>query len=1078
MRRWVLYAYTAAMTTLATLYFVLPDPPRYLWTVIGCTSVATIVAGTLLNRPRTTLPWWLVAAGTAAFISGDTVYDILQSRGEVSFPSPADVVYLCTYPLFASGLLLVVRTRFHERDRHALIDALIVTIGLGLLAWVFLASPYTHDGEMSVVEKGFSIAYPLGDVLLLAVLTRLLVGRGRRSWSLRLLTVGTVGLMTSDVLYGLVLLNDPASWRTGGPVDLGWIVFYTAWGAAALHPDMARLTEPVRSTPQVLSRGRLFLLGSASLVPPAVLIVGSLRHDVRDVIVNAVASGAIFVLVTVRLSGLVHVARQSTQREHVLRRTGEQLVGASDREEIYSVSARAISALTHSVDSHRVLIAVGANDRPRLVHDTAVEGPERLRRLTDLGDLGDLVERHGDALRVRSFVLTSSDHAGTVLRTRLGPGVPVLLAALLRSGSVAGVVAVSGADVERTDIIDAVCAMGAQMVLALEGADLTEQVLQRKNEAHFRSLIQNTSDMILVVDADLTVGYHTPSVEVVLGHPPEQVAGRSVLELLSAQDEARASLFLQRVRSAPARARSAAVEPDDEWRLLDAEGQVRAFEVTCSNLLEDPFVRGLVLTLHDTTERRALEDELKHLAFHDSLTELANRTLFLDRVEHALARRGRHQERLAVMLIDLDDFKMVNDTRGHAAGDALLVAVTERLGRRRAPRGHLRPAGRGRVRRARGGPGLGRGGGAARRTHPGRPPSALRLPGRRAHGAREHRGLHQPVRRRLRGAADAGRPGDVRRQGRGQGDVRVLPAERFRTSWPPGSARCATCSGPSRMTSSSCTTSRSLDLGTGRVVGTEALVRWHHPERGLVLPGEFIDVVEQGDLAVPLGSWVIDTAVAQAAAWQPASRAEPPVRMNVNVAPRQLADPGFVDDVTRSLRKHGLDPSVLVLEITERTLTAQEPQIIRAMHRLKELGIGLAVDDFGTGYAALGYLPPVPGHHPQDRPLLRQRRRQVGRRPSPGRGDRPAGRDVRPRPGRRGHRDRQPARSAAGPGVRPGSGVPLRPRPERRGGGRLPHPARRARQRHRPPHRSPLRPARGPRRRRGPHPPSLRSSSP
>jgi EAL domain-containing protein (putative c-di-GMP-specific phosphodiesterase class I) len=143
-------------------------------------------------------------------------------------------------------------------------------------------------------------------------------------------------------------------------------------------------------------------------------------------------------------------------------------------------------------------------------------------------------------------------------------------------------------------------------------------------------------------------------------------------------------------------------------------------------------------------------------------------------------------------------------------------------------------------------------------------------------------------------------------------------------------------------------------------VGTEALLRWHHPIRGLVLPGEFIDAVEEGDLAVPVGTWVLETAIAQAVSWQHLGAGGRGVRMSVNVAPRQLADPGFVDIVTRALVRHGLPASVLTLEITERTLTAENPQIVLAMEQLKDLSVGLAIDDFGTGYAALGYLRRFP----------------------------------------------------------------------------------------------------------------------
>ena len=968
-------SFLALMGALTALYFALPEPPRYVWTAIGCSSVAAITVAILVDRPRRILPWWLVAAGTATFICGDTTYDLLTGPlGLVNpFPSVADVLYLCTYPLFAAGLLLFVRARSGTRDRQALIDALIVTIGIGLLLWVFLAAPYMEDSSMTAVEKGFSIAYPLGDVLLLAVMVRLLTGGGAQSWSLRFLTVGTLALLASDVLYGLIQLS--GSWQTGGWVDLARIIFYVAWGAAALEPDMVHLAEPVRQSPLVMSRARLSLLASVSLMPPMLLLYQGLTHDLHDIVVSALACAAIFILVTLRLNGLVHVARQSTQRESVLRRTGEGLVGASSREEIYAVGAQAISAMTQGAVHGRVFIVVGADDHPRLVHDSLAHGsgdppalPDgerrgRVRLKDSTGrvstyDLEDLVAIHGSQLRDRHFVLTDSNQSGQLLRARLGPDVPVLLAALLRYGTLTGVLAVAGGEVEG-HLIDPVCALAGQMVLALESADLTEQMLQRKNEAHFRSLIQNTSDIILVVDADLSVTYQTPSVQVVLGRSFEQVMWQPVLSLLSSQDTSRAALLLARVQTTGPQGQRSRSEPDDEWRLVDADGRIRAFEVTCRNLLEDPSVRGLVLTLHDTTERQALEEKLKYLAFHDPLTQLPNRTLFLDRVEHALSRQRRHSERLAVMLIDLDDFKMVNDTRGHAAGDALLIAVSERLRKAVRPEDTCarlggdefavlvegldgdeeaalladriltdlrRPFGDGDdalvVRASIGTSTSDHGSDAAALLI--QADLAMYAAKDAGKGAHEfyHSSLQHVMQSRLSKVRDL---------------QRAMEEGQFVLHYQPV-----------------------LQLGTGRVVGTEALLRWQHPTRGLTWPSEFIDVVEQGDLAVPLGQWIIETAIAQAVTWQPTVPDEEPIRMNVNIAPRQLEDPRFVDIVTEALHKHGLSPSAFTLEITERTLTTQQPQVVSAMKQLKQLGVGLAIDDFGTGYAALGYLRRFP----------------------------------------------------------------------------------------------------------------------
>jgi EAL domain-containing protein (putative c-di-GMP-specific phosphodiesterase class I) len=151
-----------------------------------------------------------------------------------------------------------------------------------------------------------------------------------------------------------------------------------------------------------------------------------------------------------------------------------------------------------------------------------------------------------------------------------------------------------------------------------------------------------------------------------------------------------------------------------------------------------------------------------------------------------------------------------------------------------------------------------------------------------------------------------------------------------------------------------------VSLEDGRMLGAEALIRWQHPERGLLLPGGFIDAVERSELGVALGQWVIEEAVAQAARWRESGTVGPDFRVNVNVAPRQLAEPGLVDVVTATLAEHGLPPEALVLEITERVLAGNEPETIEVMNRLHRSGVRLVLDDFGTGYSALSYLRRFP----------------------------------------------------------------------------------------------------------------------
>ena len=227
-------------------------------------------------------------------------------------------------------------------------------------------------------------------------------------------------------------------------------------------------------------------------------------------------------------------------------------------------------------------------------------------------------------------------------------------------------------------LAESVQTLAAQTVLALEGVDHAEMRVVAESEARFRSLIQNSNDLIVVVGADLNVRYVTPSVRGMLGYDVDEVVGTEISGLLhpSEVDDVRA-MFADVAERDEAEMR--------EFRLRHQDGRWRVIEGVVGNLLADISVRGLVLTAHDVTERRALEDQLAHQAFHDALTGLPNRALFGDRVDHAIERAARAGTDVAVLFVDLDDFKTVNDSLGHGVGDDLLVAVGRRLAAASAP---------------------------------------------------------------------------------------------------------------------------------------------------------------------------------------------------------------------------------------------------------------------------------------------------------------------------------------------------------------------------------------------------------
>ncbi len=361
-----------------------------------------------------------------------------------------------------------------------------------------------------------------------------------------------------------------------------------------------------------------------------------------------------------------------------------------------------------------------------------------------------------------------------------------------------------------------------------------------------------------------------------------------------------------------------------------------------------------VVAHEDITERRRAEERLRYQAFHDSLTNLANRQLFVDRLELALARAERLESIVAVLFMDLDNFKIVNDSFGHEVGDQLLVAVAERF------KSCLRQKDT-----------LARFGGdelAILVEDVESPTDAGRMAERIIEELRKPFYLNgheiftsTSIGISLRDSADVSvdemlRNADTAMYHAKRKDsgsyamfetamhIRILRRLKLERDLKEAVAR-----GQFKLHYQPL-----VDIKSGSIIGTEALVRWEHPERGLLRPNEFIPVAEETGLIVPLGKWVLAEACRQACAWR--SEFATPLKMNVNLSVRQFQHPDLVEDVAEVLRQTGLEPACLSLEITE-SVAMVEPERTAAMLReLRELGLRLAIDDFGTGHSSLTYL--------------------------------------------------------------------------------------------------------------------------
>jgi len=240
---------------------IVPDSWWYTawYDTIGLSAVAAVVIGVRGNRPRTRVTWWWLAAGQLLFVVGDLLFDLHERVWHTdAFPLTADGFYLAGCLPLAAGLMMLIRARSPGRDRASLIDAAIIATGLGLLSWVFLMKPAATDGTLTMVGRIIAIAYPAADVLLLALVARLLVGTGVHNTAFRLLAGSLLVMLAGDV--GFAILAQADAFTSNNVVNITWLLAYVLFGAAALHPSMTALSERAAARPRRFTRRRLSLL--------------------------------------------------------------------------------------------------------------------------------------------------------------------------------------------------------------------------------------------------------------------------------------------------------------------------------------------------------------------------------------------------------------------------------------------------------------------------------------------------------------------------------------------------------------------------------------------------------------------------------------------------------------------------------------------------------------------------------------------------------------------------------------------------------------------------------------------------
>ena len=1013
------------------------------------------------NRSIATGPWrLLLVGGVLALVQSIVrVIDGGITDQEYPFPSVADVIGLGAYAVMMAGGISMVRVRTRERRRENTTDAMIFAAVTGMITLNVFLAPYLHDGSVPVDERLLVLVYSISTLGLTAMAARISFGPGVRNEAYYLLALSVFVIIVNDVL----LRGFIAGW--GWALDASFAIApfgFTFVAAAISHPNVNDLTAKPRFEDRAVGRQRFTLLGGALLVGPTLLVLSEFGVERIDPLSTICGAAVIAMLVLLRMADLVRAKEGTSERERRLRDAATRLATATDRDGALRAAVDGALEIATSPASSRasvyridgddlVLIQSRGKDRGKVAPHlplsaledqgvdirtgvvTALEGVRELDRRTRGRELVDVavlpigadqpepvvafVTQHNGVFtleqvsalesfasqvslaldgvrlreqlhqrrsnrRFRALVENSSDvvlvlddrgavsFASPTVRRLLGReeaavvGLPVSELVhrpdQLHARRVIATPASPGSDPSPVEV-RMLHGSGELRWFELEARDLSGEnevqgivitardISDRKraeaqllrSEARFRLMVQNSSDVVAIMDVDSLLTYVSPSIERLLGYTAEELMGRSVFELLSVTEA-------ERLRSLPFR------EIDGtsvELRIQATDGQVKTAEVAVTDMRHQPEVDGVVLNIRDVTERKALQADLRHQALHDDLTGLANRVAFGHRVEDAMTAAARTDAHVAVLFIDLDDFKLINDSLGHAVGDQVLLTVADRIQQCLT----LSDV-------------------AARL---GGDEFAIMRPGVESieeateFAARIRDAISQPItvgENEFRLTSSIGvvldlegerkhddliRSADLAMyQAKQAGKDRTeIFAEHMETS---ATEELELKSALSRAIENNefvLHYQPIVDMASGQIQGVEALIRWEDPHRGMVSPASFIPVAEETGLIRQIGLWVAAQAAFDLSQWRAMGF---DIYCSVNVSGRQFDDDDFAERFVAAIAQSGVDPSAIVVELTESVLAAEG--VVDVFDTFHDEGFRLAIDDFGTGYSAFQYL--------------------------------------------------------------------------------------------------------------------------